>query len=98
MYDEPLRLPSGAPRTRTRPAPEPVQVLCGPVLCRLRVWSEAEWAGSCPGPNGPSIRNTSPASAGLARPRPVPELTLPPHRRARSRRGSTSSPLKFPPP
>ena len=24
--------------------PEPIQVLCGPTLCRVRVWSEAFWA------------------------------------------------------
>jgi hypothetical protein len=25
------------------PDPGPMQVLCGPVLCRLHVWSEFEW-------------------------------------------------------
>jgi hypothetical protein len=25
------------------PSPDPMQVLCGPVLCRLHVWSEFEW-------------------------------------------------------
>jgi hypothetical protein len=28
--------------------PEPIQVLCGPVLCRLRVWSESQRAALPP--------------------------------------------------
>jgi hypothetical protein len=45
MCHERRRLPSGTPDVpHADPTPEPVQVLCGPVLCRLEVWSEAEWA------------------------------------------------------
>jgi hypothetical protein len=43
MRDDHFHRPSGTPYTPTDPAPEPVQVLCGPFLCVLRVWSEAEW-------------------------------------------------------
>ena len=28
--------------------PLPVEVLCGPFLCRLRVWSPAAWAALAP--------------------------------------------------
>jgi hypothetical protein len=33
----------------------PVQVLCGPQLCRLRVWDEAGWA-ALPARERPSVR------------------------------------------
>jgi hypothetical protein len=26
----------------------PVEVLCGPFVCRLRVWTDAAWAGLAP--------------------------------------------------
>jgi hypothetical protein len=29
-------------------APEPLQVTCGPLLCQLHVWNEAEWAALAP--------------------------------------------------
>ena len=32
------------PPTKNSPASQPIQVLCGPVLCRLQVWSESDWA------------------------------------------------------
>ena len=31
---------------RFDPVSGPVEVLCGPVLCRLQFWSEGEWAAS----------------------------------------------------
>jgi hypothetical protein len=42
------RLPTPGVRAETvadtmGPDPLPVEVLCGPFLCRLRVWSDAEW-------------------------------------------------------
>jgi hypothetical protein len=42
--------PSGAMGARVRSdvsaprAPAPIEVTCGGMLCRLRVWSDSEWA------------------------------------------------------
>ena len=38
------RAASPGPATLPGPGAPPVEVLCGPLLCRLRVWSDAEWA------------------------------------------------------
>jgi hypothetical protein len=42
----PRRHRTACPGPVTRPDPEapPVEITCGPLLCRLRVWSDAEWA------------------------------------------------------
>jgi hypothetical protein len=36
------------PGTDDPPTPDPIQILCGHVLCRLRVWSESQWAAVPP--------------------------------------------------
>jgi hypothetical protein len=43
----PRRNPSASTESAATPAGREVptiEVLCGPLLCRLRVWSDAEWA------------------------------------------------------
>jgi hypothetical protein len=60
------------PPTVNPPVPEPIQVLCGPVLCRLRVWSESHWAAL-----SPSQRPThAHFVAGLGWVVAVPEVTM----------------------
>jgi hypothetical protein len=54
MRDKRRRQLAGMPDgSDTDSTPERIQVLCGPQLCVLHVWSEAEWAG-LPEPERPA--------------------------------------------